>query len=134
MRLKYLLDTNICIYIAKKKSETLLKKFEKLAVGEIGISVITFGELLYGAKKSHFPVQAHEKLIELTTLIPVLHLTSDIAEHYGDIREKLEKKGKPIGNNDLWIAAHARSLKVSLLTNNVKEFNRVPDLHLENWI
>ncbi len=133
MHLKYLLDTNICIYIAKKKPETVMKRFTKLEVGEIAMSIITHGELLYGAKKSHFADQAHEKLIELTTLIPVLPLNSDVAEHYGDMRSNLEKIGKPIGNNDLWIASHARALKVILVTNNLKEFNRVPSLKIENW-
>lgn len=134
MKLRYLLDTNICIYIAKQKPVTVMKKFEKLEVGEIGMSIITFGELLFGAKKSHFPDQAHNKLIELSTLIPVLELNNKVAEHYGDIRANLEKKGKPIGNNDLWIASHARSMEVILVTNNSKEFKRVPNLEIENWV
>lgn len=134
MRLKYLLDTNICIYIAKQKPIAVLKKFEEMEVGEIAMSAITFGELLYGAKKSNHPKQAHEKLIELATFIPVLPLTNEISEHYGLIRADLEKIGKPIGNNDLWIASHARALKVILVTNNLKEFNRVSGLRVENWI
>lgn len=133
MRLKYLLDTNICIYIAKKKSAALMKKFEDLALGEIGMSVITFGELLYGANKSHSPKQAHDKLVEIVTLIPALPLNDKVSDHYGEIRAFLEKKGKPIGNNDLWIASHARALNIILVTNNMKEFDRVPDLKLENW-
>ena len=134
MHFKYLLDTNICIYIAKQQPKTVMKRFEKLEMGEVGMSMITYGELLYGAKKSRFPEQAREKLVELTTLIPSLSLNDDVADHYGDIRAHLEKAGKPIGNNDLWIAAHARSLKVILVTNNLREFNRVPKLNMENWI
>jgi len=134
MHLKYLLDTNICIYIAKQKPETVMKKFEKLKVGELAMSIITYGELLYGANKSHYQNQAHEKLVELTTLIPALPLNNDVAEHYGHIRAHLEKMGKPIGNNDLWIASHAHSLKVILVTNNLKEFNRIPNLKIENWV
>jgi tRNA(fMet)-specific endonuclease VapC len=134
MHLKYLLDTNICIYIAKQKPEAVMKRFVKLEVGELAMSIITYGELLYGAKKSHFQDQAHKKLIELTTLIPALPLNNDVAEHYGDIRANLEKMGKLIGNDDLWIASHARALKAILVTNNFKEFKRVPHLKIENWV
>lgn len=133
MHLQYLLDTNICIYIAKQKPLSVMKKFEELEVGQIAMSIITYGELLYGAKKSHHPEQAHEKLVELATLIPALPLKSDVAEHYGEIRAGLEKKGTPIGNNDLWIAAHARALEVILVTNNIKEFKRISHLRIENW-
>jgi tRNA(fMet)-specific endonuclease VapC len=134
MRLKYLLDTNICIYIAKKKPETIIKKFASLDVGEVAMSVITYGELLYGANKSNYPDQSHQKLVELNTLIPAIPLNDEVAEHYGEIRAILEKKGKPIGNNDLWIASHARALKIILVTNNDREFKRVPELKLENWV
>jgi len=134
MKLKYLLDTNICIYIAKQKPVAVMKKFEELEVGEIAMSVITYGELLYGAGKSHSPVRAQSKLIELVTLVPALGLNEDVAKHYGDIRVSLEKIGKPIGNNDLWIASHARAMKLVLVTNNTREFNRVPDLEIENWV
>lgn len=134
MRLKYLLDTNICIYIAKQKPVTVMKKFEELEVGQVAMSVITYGELLYGANKSQSPESAHNKLVELTTLIPSLELNNETAEYYGDIRKNLEKMGKPIGNNDLWIASHARALDVILVTNNLKEFNKVPNLRIENWV
>ncbi|RDI36645.1 type II toxin-antitoxin system tRNA(fMet)-specific endonuclease VapC [Aquicella lusitana] len=134
MRLRYLLDTNICIYIAKQKPATVMKKFEELEVGQVAMSVITYGELLYGANKSQSPDAAHSKLVELTTLIPALELNNEVAEHYGDIRRNLEKFGKPIGNNDLWIASHARALDVILVTNNLREFDRVPKLRIENWV
>lgn len=134
MKLKYLLDTNICIYIAKQKPASILKKFEKMEIGELAMSTITFGELLFGAEKSNSSKNSHEKLMELITLIPALPLNTDVPSHYGHIRSNLEKIGKPIGNNDLWIASHARSLAVTLVTNNLKEFKKVPDLKIENWI
>ena len=134
MALHYLLDTNICIYVAKRKPIHVLEHFEKIAVGEVAMSIITQGELLYGAEKSHHPKKAKEILAELSGLIPPLPLTFNVGEHYGKIRSALEKKGKPIGNNDLWIAAHALALDIILVTNNVKEFSRVPHLKVENWI
>lgn len=133
MALKYLLDTNICIYIAKQKPLHILTKFEELVIGEAGMSTITYGELYYGAQKSQHPQKNATLLQELTGLIPSLPIPTDAGKHYGQIRSKLEKSGTPIGNNDLWIAAHALSLGVILVTNNLKEFNRIPHLTLENW-
>src|SRR5437016_1706931 len=134
MPLRYLLDTNICIYIAKQKPMRVLQRFEKIEVGEMAMSAITYGELMYGAEKSHHPKKAKEALIELSSLIPPLPLTIHVSEHYAKIRATLEKQGKPIGNNDLWISSHALALHVTLVTNNVKEFSRVPHLIVENWI
>lgn len=133
MTLKYMLDTNICIYISKKKPESVLNRFEKQSSGEIGMSIITYSELLYGAHKSQWREQAIQKLTALTHFIPVLPLPNSIAEHYAKIRSLLEKKGKPIGSNDLLIAAHALSLNVILVTNNEKEFKRIAELTVENW-
>lgn len=134
MSLKYLLDTNICIYIAKQKPSSVMHKFEKMEVGEVGMSIITYGELLFGAEKSQQPEKAEKTLLELSTLIPPLELTMDAAKQYGKVRAHLEKAGKPIGNNDLWISSHALSLKVILVTNNAREFSRVPHLKIENWV
>jgi tRNA(fMet)-specific endonuclease VapC len=134
MSLHYLLDTNICIYIAKQKPLSVLRKFEQLAVGDVGMSTITYGELLYGAQKSHHPKKSLFLLEELTSLIPPLPIATDVAKQYGSIRAKLEKIGKPIGNNDLWIAAHALALGSTLVTNNIKEFSRVAHLKIENWV
>lgn len=134
MSLRYLLDTNICIYIAKKHPSSVIHKFEELVVGETAMSTITYGELLYGAKKSHHPKKALQVLEELTSLIPVLPIPTDAAESYGEIRSHLEKQGKIIGTNDLWIAAHALALNVRLVTNNLKEFSRISHLKVENWI
>ncbi|OGT46648.1 MAG: plasmid maintenance protein [Gammaproteobacteria bacterium RIFCSPHIGHO2_12_FULL_41_20] len=134
MTLRYLLDTNICIYIAKQKPVGVLQHFEKLVVGEMAMSAITYGELLYGVGKSHHPKKARDILEELSNLISPLPLTVKAGEYYGHIRPILEKKGKPIGNNDLWIAAHALALEVVLVTNNSKEFSRIPGLKLANWV
>ncbi len=134
MGLRYLLDTNICIYIAKNKPIAVAQRFEKLERGEIAMSAITYGELLYGAEKSQYSKKSREILEKLTTLIPALPITLDVCEQYAIIRANLEKRGKPIGNNDLWICSHALALKVILVTNNLKEFNRVAHLKVENWI
>jgi tRNA(fMet)-specific endonuclease VapC len=133
MRLRYLLDTNICIYIAKNRPDTVLKRFQHLAVGELAMSVITHGELCFGACKSRRCEEARKALREMATMIPILPLTSTVGERYGEIRSELEKSGRPIGNNDMWIAAHALALGVVLVTNNAREFARIPDLEVENW-
>ena len=133
MQLKYMLDTNICIYIMKEKPISVLKQFEKHAVGEVAMSVITHGELLYGAYKSQHHKKSLLNLEKIAHYIPPLPLPTDVADHYGNVRSKLEKIGKPIGNNDLWIAAHALSLGIILVTNNEKEFKRIPNLKIENW-
>jgi tRNA(fMet)-specific endonuclease VapC len=134
MTLRYLLDTNICIYITKQKPISVLQKFEHTPVGAVGMSIITYGELLYGAQKSQYTKKSLALLEELTSLIPPLSLPFEAGKDYGDIRNKLEKSGKPIGGNDLWIAAHARSQNLILVTNNTKEFSRVPHLKYENWV
>lgn len=134
MTLRYLLDTNICIYIAKQKPINVLEKFKKLAVGEVCMSTITYGELLYGAQKSEHPKKTLQLLETLASLIPPLPMSTEVSKHYGLIRSKLERTGKVIGNNDLWIAAHALALEVILVTNNLKEFSRISQLKLENWV
>ena|SRR5579863_1992195 len=134
MTLQYLLDTNICIYISKEKPTQVLQKFESLMVGEVGMSTITYGELYYGAEKSHSPKKSLALLEELIHLIPPIPLSTATSKQYGNIRCHLEKQGKPIGNNDLWIAAHALDLKLILVTNNAKEFQRIPGLKIENWV
>jgi tRNA(fMet)-specific endonuclease VapC len=134
MRLRFLLDTNICIYIAKRRPLEVLERFKKLHPGEVGMSVITYGELCYGAGKSTNPPAAQQTLRELSALIPVLPLGPQAGERYGRIRRELERTGRLIGNNDLWIAAHAGALGVVLVTNNDSEFGRVDGLAVENWV
>jgi tRNA(fMet)-specific endonuclease VapC len=131
---KYLLDTNICIYIRQNRPEQVMSRFRRLRPGEAGLSVVTFGELIYGANKSAQRVEALERLRELATLIPALGLPETAAESYGLIRAELEEKGEMIGNNDLWIAAHALTSGLTLVTNNEREFRRIRNLQLENWV
>ncbi|MEE4608935.1 MAG: type II toxin-antitoxin system VapC family toxin [Desulfobacteraceae bacterium] len=131
---RYLLDTNICIYIQRHKPRNVLARFEKLKSGEAVISVVTWGELRYGAAKSRQGTKALRLLDEFRSLVPVLPMPESAGDAYGDIRAALEKKGVPIGNNDLWIAAHARAADLTLVTNNEKEFRRVPELDIENWV
>jgi tRNA(fMet)-specific endonuclease VapC len=133
MEPRYLLDTNICIYIRQKRPEEVLRRFRKLRPGEAALSVITYGELLYGAAKSAQRVLALERLRELVTLLPALSLPETAAEAYGAIRAELETKGEMIGNNDLWIAAHAMVAGLTLVTNNASEFRRVRGLKIQNW-
>jgi tRNA(fMet)-specific endonuclease VapC len=133
MEPRYLLDTNICIYIRQQRPEELLRRFRRLRPGEAALSVITYGELLSGAAKSAQRSTALERLRELTQLLPALPLPETAAETYGVIRAELESKGQMIGNNDLWIAAHAFASSLTLVTNNEKEFRRVPGLKVQNW-
>ena len=133
MEPRYLLDTNICIYIRQKRPEEVLRRFRKLRPGEAVLSVITYGELLYGATKSAQRVAALERLRELVNLLPALSLPETAAEAYGTIRAELEAKGEMIGNNDLWIAAHAVAAGLTLVTNNEREFRRVRGLKVQNW-
>lgn len=130
---RYLLDTNICIYIAKDKPPEVLLRFETLAEGDLAMSVITYGELLYGAERSASAAQALATVDQLTVAIPVLPLDSEVAAHYGSIRANLAA-GTPIGNNDLWIAAHARAARLTVETNDESEFRSVPGLKVENWV
>ena len=134
MTVRYLLDTNICIYISKKRPLEVYQKLMELSIGDVGMSLITLGELQFGAEKSQHKDIALEKLEALKRYIPILIPTQETAEKYALIRNFLEKKGQPIGNNDLWIAAHALSLNTILITNNTKEFIKVPELLLENWV
>ncbi len=133
MEPRYLLDTNICIYIRQKRPEEVLRRFRKLRPGEAVLSVITYGELLYGAAKSEQRVRAIEQLHELVSVLPALSLPEAAAEAYATIRAELELNGEMIGNNDLWIAAHALAAGLILVTNNEKEFRRVRRLKVQNW-
>jgi tRNA(fMet)-specific endonuclease VapC len=133
METRYLLDTNICIYIRQSRSDGVLRRFRKLRPGEAALSVITYGELFYGAAKSVQRVAALERLRELVRLLPALALPEDAGETYGSIRAELESRGEMIGNNDLWIAAHALAAGLVLVTNNEREFRRVRGLKVQNW-
>ena len=133
MSLRFLLDTNICIYIRQKKSPEVLARFDEVQAGEAAMSTITHGELLYGAARSQNPEGARRILGELVAWIPVLSLPDEAAEEYGRVRASLEGRGIMIGTNDLWIAAHAKVAGLTLVTNNEKEFRRISGLKIENW-
>jgi tRNA(fMet)-specific endonuclease VapC len=133
MDARFLLDTNICIYIRQKRPEEVLRRFLSLRFGEAAISVITYGELIFGATKSAYRVAALERLEELIHLLPALPLPEGAGRAYGSIRSELASKGEMIGNNDLWIASHAIASGLTLVTNNEKEFRRVRGLEIQNW-
>ena len=133
MELRYMLDANIVIYIRRKRPESVLRRFGRLRPGEACISVIAFGELLYGANKSSQREVALERLYELAKELPALALPENAAATYGFVRAELENRGEMIGNNDLWIAAHALASGLTLVTNNEKEFRRVRGLKVQNW-
>ena len=131
--LKYLLDTNIAIYVIKRRPIEVLGRFNENA-SRMAISVITLAELLHGAEKSSQPSGNLAVVEDFCSRLEVLPYTAKAAQHYGQIRTDLERAGQPIGVNDLHIAAHARSEGLTVVTNNVREFSRVPALLVENWI
>jgi len=130
---RFLLDTNICIYIRRRRPPAVLARFQHLKPGEAVLLVITYGELVYGAEKSQFRERASGQLAELASLLPVMELPLRAGEFYGSIRAALEADGCTIGNNDLWIAAHAKAASLILVTSNEREFRRVQGLHIQNW-
>jgi tRNA(fMet)-specific endonuclease VapC len=133
MAANYLLDTNICSYIRRQRPPELLARFQQLAAGEAAISIITYGELHFGAAKSQNPAVSKNELSNLVGALPVLPLSPEAGVCYGDIRADLERRGEVICGNDLWIAAHAMAEGLILVTNNEREFQRVKGLKVENW-
>lgn len=131
---RFLLDTNICIYLTKNQHPSIHQRFASLSENQVAMSVITFGELQFGAQKSQQSRKVLEALNKLSLIIPVLPMPQEVAHTYGQIRAHLQKAGTPIGNNDLWIAAHAVHENLILVTNNEKEFIRVPHLKVQNWL
>ncbi len=132
--MNYMLDTDTCIYIKNRRPPHVVERFSRLQNGEVVMSLVTFGELLNGALKSNQASRALEKINQLASILPVQAMSVDVADYYASIRRSLEKQGKIIGANDLWIAAHALALDVTLVTNNTKEFSRVEGLRIENWV
>lgn len=128
-----MLDTDICIYIANKKPKSVQQKLTTLGPEDACLSAITYAELRYGAEKSRQRIENLETLQRLRRLIEVKPFDETASEQYGIIRAQLEKKGQLIGGHDLLIAAHAKSLGLILVTNNVREFKRVPGLVVEIW-
>ena len=131
--MKLLLDTNICIYIIKRKPAAVLKRFLEYKVGDIGISSITLSELHYGVAKSEHRDKNAKALDEFIIPLEVVPFDEAAAHVYGEIRAGLEKAGTPIGSMDMLIAAHAASLGIPLVTNNTREFERVPPLRIIDW-
>jgi tRNA(fMet)-specific endonuclease VapC len=131
--LKYLLDTNIVIYVIKQRPIAVLATFN-LHHGRMAISSITLGELAHGAEKSSFPAKNLSIVEDFCSRLQTLTYGEQAAYHYGSIRASLEKAGQPIGVNDIHIAAHARSQGLVLISNNLREFERVPGLLMENWV
>ena len=132
--MKYILDTNICIYIIKRKPLQVIEKFKTLSIGDVCISSITLAELQYGVNKSSKPVQNYDALNRFLIPIDILDFGVAASVEYGKIRANLEARGKVIGPMDMMIAAHTKSLELTLVTNNIKEFNKIEGLILENWV
>ena len=133
MDARFMLDTNICIYIRQRRPHEVARRFLSLHPGEAVVSVITYGELLYGAFKSAQKTAALEQIREFVRLVPALPLPQNAGEVYGAVSAQLEEGGEVIGNNDLWIAAHAVAADLTLVTNNEREFRRISKLKLQNW-
>lgn len=132
-RVKVLLDTNICIYLIRQRPVGVLSRFEEYEVGEIGVSSITAAELYFGTRKSRYYVRNTQALEQFLLPLEISAFGLESATAYGEIRATLERRGTPIGPLDTLIAAHAVSLGVTLVTNNTREFARVPNLTLDNW-
>lgn len=132
--MRFMLDTNICIYIIKQKPPSVIERFYQTEISEISISSITLSELFYGVSKSSKPEQNQFALTQFIAPLDILSYDDEAAQYYGELRVHLEKQGRPIGSLDMLIAAHALSAKCILVTNNEKEFTHVPKLKIVNWV
>jgi tRNA(fMet)-specific endonuclease VapC len=130
---RYMLDTDTCSYVMKRSNDALLKRLRRTPISDVCISMITKSELLYGVEVSPRRQQDEAALGAFLPYVEVLDFPDEAALHYAAIRAHLKTRGRMIGANDLFIAAHARSLGLTLVTNNTGEFRRVPRLALENW-
>lgn len=130
---RFMLDTDTCSYIMKRSHDGLLKRLSRIQVRDVCISVITKSELLFGVEISPRRKQDEAALDAFLRYVEVLGFSDEAASHYAKIRAYLKTRGTMIGANDLFIAAHARSLGLTLVTNNTSEFGRVPHLAVENW-
>lgn len=130
--LKYMLDTNIIIYTIKNKPEKVRQAFKKHN-GQMSISAVTWGELVYGAEHSSQPEKNLHIIESMAARLEVLAFNQEAATHFGQLRAELRKSGTPIGPYDMMIAGHARAEGLILVTNNIREFERVPGLRLDNW-
>ncbi len=131
--MRYMLDTNICIYAIKHKPEKVFQKLQEVEPEDVCVSSVTYAELVHGVEKSAVVEKNRLALYMLLANIEILDFNVDAADCYGKIRADLEKKGTPIGPLDMMIAGHAQSLGYTVVTNNVKEFSRVSNLKIDNW-
>ena len=131
--MQYMLDTDTCVYFSRKTSPKIFVRVSKFSPGDLVISPVTYGELRFGAEKSAHPAIALPALEAFTEAVWVVPLERQVGEHYGRIRLHLQRKGQMIGNNDLWIVSHCLHLGLTLVTNNEREFKRIPNLSIENW-
>jgi tRNA(fMet)-specific endonuclease VapC len=129
----YLLDTDICAFIARRKHPKVSSRFQKHRAGELAMSVVTYGKLRVGAEKSDRYPATLDALEVFTQMVPVVPMELEVARFYSQVRLDLERRGKIIGTNDLWIASHCLQLGLTLVTNNEREFSRIPNLRIENW-
>jgi len=130
---RYMLDTDTCSYVMKRSSPPVLRRLQAVPVADVCMSVITKSELLYGVEVSPRRTQDAAALAAFLPYVEVLDFSNDAARHYAEIRGDLKKRGALIGANDLFIAAHARCLGLTLVSNNTAEFGRVKGLAIENW-
>jgi tRNA(fMet)-specific endonuclease VapC len=146
MTIEYLLDTNVCIAIRdilaekqpntperQRRLELIKARWSSVSGQRLAMSTVTLGELRFGAAKSGNPSRANARLDELLRRIQVLPMEADVSRHYADIRLALESSGQAIGSNDTWIAAHGRHAQRTVVTANMREFQRVPSLSVEDW-
>jgi tRNA(fMet)-specific endonuclease VapC len=133
MTLRYLLDSDVCIHAMKSRPSLLLRRLDRFAP-VTAMSVVVYGELCFGRESSQRWDETAAHLSALLETIQVLPLPLDAGMRYGEIRADLEQRGRPIGANDTWIAAHALAENLTLVTNNEREFGRVPGLRIENWV
>jgi tRNA(fMet)-specific endonuclease VapC len=131
--MKFMLDTNICIYLIKQKPPSILKHLKEHSAGDIGISSITLAELHYGVEKSQHVQKNREALSEFILPLEIADFNEKASQTYGAVRTTLEKAGKPIGSMDMLIGSHALSLGITLVTNNTKKFKRIKNLKVIDW-
>lgn len=130
----FLLDTNICIYIIKRKPQQVIDRFQTLFLSDIGVSSLTVAELEYGAYKSQYVEQNRAALNQFLLPLEIVPFDESITQIYGDLRATLERRGTIIGGIDMLIASQAIALSLTLVTNNTKEFSRIQNLDLDNWV
>lgn len=132
--MKYMLDTNICIYLMKNKPKEVLERFKEHEISDVCISAVTYAEMAHGIEKSKYADRNRVAVALFLSGITVMDFDVQAATEYGRVRVELERKGTPIGKFDSMIAAHALSQNLTIVTNNTREFNRVEGLKVENWV